>query len=79
MVPWVGLQCGTVVYPDHTHLPLILIRWLRRNPADRDLLCFHKRINLGSAGQKLDDSKNKIKVHQSDMVQCRYLDIGCLP
>ena len=20
-VPWVGLQCVTVVFPDHTHLP----------------------------------------------------------
>ena len=30
---------------------LILIRWLCEKPADLDLQCFLKRINLGSIGQ----------------------------
>ena len=29
----------------------ILIRWLHQKPADWDLQCFYKRINLVSAGQ----------------------------
>ena len=31
----------------------ILIRWHCQKPADVDLQCFQKRINLGSAGQGL--------------------------
>ena len=27
MVPWVGLQCVIVVYPDHTHLLLDVIQY----------------------------------------------------
>ena len=32
---------------------LILFSWLRRKPADLDLLCLKKKMNLGSAGQGL--------------------------
>ena len=32
-VPWVGLQCVIVVFPDHTNF-LVLINWLHSKPAD---------------------------------------------
>ena len=30
MVPWVGLQCGIVVFPDHTHLLSGLVSRIER-------------------------------------------------
>ena len=27
MVPWVGLQCVIVIFPDHTHFLLLLTPW----------------------------------------------------
>ena len=32
----------------------ILVRWLHQKPADLDLQCFKKRINLGSVGQAIN-------------------------
>ena len=29
MVPWVGLQCVIVVFPDHTHLPFVYVQAVR--------------------------------------------------
>ena len=36
----------------------ILISWLHQKPADLDLQCFQKQMNLGSAGQELIDLFN---------------------
>ena len=38
-VPWVGLQCVIVAFPDHTHF---LIRQLLQELPDLGLLCFQK-------------------------------------
>ena len=27
VVPWVGLQCVIVVFPDHTYLPFAINKW----------------------------------------------------
>ena len=50
----------------------ILIRWLHQKPADLDLQCFHKGINLSLAGQEF------IKLCMFLMYKFKAYDFTCV-
>ena len=44
MVPWVGLQCVIVIFPDHTRTPLHLVFARKRNFTDFDTISVFQLI-----------------------------------